>query len=313
MLSERADWYIACVEQWRILSPSLHSDPAAPSAGDELILYQALLGSWPLNLDLQDHKALAEYNERLWQWQRKALREAKLQSSWAAVNDAYEQATQMFLERLLLGDEGLPLRSAIAEAVQAIAPAGALNSLAQTLLRMTVPGVPDLYQGNEFWDFSLVDPDNRRPVDFQARREALGADSTPAALIRDWRDGRVKQALIARTLAVRAEYPQLWRQGRYQPLEVLGEQAERVLAFMREDSQQRAIIVVPVHAAPLLENSAVPLVAASDWGDTRVSLPFAAKDEKLKGLFSSATVTPQGELLISTALGNFPVNVFIQP
>lgn len=294
VLSERADWYTACVEQWRILSPSLHSDPAAPSAGDELILYQALLGSWPLDLDLQDHKALAAYNERLWQWQRKALREAKLQSSWAAVNDAYEQATQMFLERLLLGDEGLPLRSVIAEAVQAIAPAGALNSLAQTLLHMTVPGVPDLYQGNEFWDFSLVDPDNRRPVDFQARREALRADSTPAALIRDWRDGRVKQALIARTLAVRAEYPQLWRQGRYQPLEVLGEQAQRVLAFMREDSQQRAIIVVPVHAASLLENSAVPLVAASDWGDTRVSLPFAAEDEKLKGLFQAQQSHPKG-------------------
>ncbi|MCD9116763.1 malto-oligosyltrehalose synthase [Pseudomonas bijieensis] len=312
VLSERADWYAACVEQWRILAPSLHSDPSAPSAGDELILYQALLGSWPLDLNLQDHKAMADYNERLWQWQRKALREAKLQSSWAAVNDAYEQATQMFLERLLLGDEGLPLRSAIAEAVQAIAPAGALNSLAQTLLRMTVPGVPDLYQGNEFWDFSLVDPDNRRPVDFQARREALRADSSPAALIRDWRDGRVKQALIARTLAVRAEYPSLWRQGRYQPLEVLGEQAQRVLAFMREDGQQRAIIVAPIHAAHLLENSAVPLVAASDWGDTRVSLPFAAEEEKLKGLFSSATVTPQRELLISTALGDFPVNVFIQ-
>ncbi len=312
VLSERADWYAACVEQWRILAPSLHSDPAAPSAGDELILYQALLGSWPLDLDHQDHKALAAYNERLWQWQRKALREAKLQSSWAAVNDAYEQATQMFLERLLLGDEGLPLRSAIAEAVQAVAPAGALNSLAQTLLRMTVPGVPDLYQGNEFWDFSLVDPDNRRPVDFQARREAMRAENTPTALVRDWRDGRIKQALIARTLAVRAEYPQLWRQGRYQPLEVLGEQAQRILAFMREDSQQRAIIVVPVHAAHLLENSAVPLVAASDWGDTRISLPFAAQDEKMKGLFSSVTVTPQRELLISTALGNFPVNVFIQ-
>jgi len=312
VLSERADWYTACVEQWRILSPSLHSDPASPSTGDELILYQALLGSWPLDLDLQDTKALAQYNERLWQWQRKALREAKLQSSWAAVNDAYEQATQMFLERLLLGDEGLPLRSAIAEAVQAIAPAGALNSLAQTLLRMTVPGVPDLYQGNEFWDFSLVDPDNRRPVDFQARREAMQADNTPVALVRDWRDGRVKQALIARTLALRAEYSQLFHQGSYQPLEVVGKHAQRVLAFMREHEQQRAIVVVPIHAAGLLENGAVPQVAASDWGDTRVSLPFAAEDGKFKGLFSSATVTPQRELMVSAALGDFPVNVFIQ-
>jgi (1->4)-alpha-D-glucan 1-alpha-D-glucosylmutase len=312
VVSERPDWYTTCVEQWRILSPSLHSDPAAPSAGDELILYQALLGSWPLDLDLQDQKALGDYAERLWQWQRKALREAKLQSSWAAVNDAYEQATQMFLERLLLCDEGLPLRCAIAEAVQAIAPAGALNSLAQTLLRMTVPGVPDLYQGNEFWDFSLVDPDNRRPVDFMARREAMQADSSTVALLADWRDGRIKQALIARTLALRSEYAQLFRQGSYQPLSVQGEQAGRILAFMREHQQQRAIVVVPIHAASLLENSALPQVTASDWGDTRVSLPFAAEDEKLKGLFSSATVTPQRELMVSAALGDFPVNVFIQ-
>ncbi|MFL6531799.1 MAG: malto-oligosyltrehalose synthase, partial [Pseudomonas sp.] len=312
VVSERPDWYTTCVEQWRILSPSLHSDPAAPSAGDELILYQALLGSWPLDLDLQDQKALGDYAERLWQWQRKALREAKLQSSWAAVNDAYEQATQMFLERLLLCDEGLPLRCAIAEAVQAIAPAGALNSLAQTLLRMTVPGVPDLYQGNEFWDFSLVDPDNRRPVDFPARREAMQADSSPVALLRDWRDGRIKQALIARALALRSEYSQLFRQGSYQPLSALGEHAGRVLAFMREHKQQRAIVVVPIHTASLLENSALPQVTASDWGDTRVSLPFAAEDEKLKGLFASATVTPQRELMVSAALGDFPVNVFIQ-
>ncbi|MBT2339775.1 MULTISPECIES: malto-oligosyltrehalose synthase [Pseudomonas] len=312
VLSERAEWYTGCVEQWRILSPSLHSDPAAPSPGDELILYKALLGSWPLDLDIQDHRALAEYNERLWQWQRKALREAKLQSSWAAVNEAYEQATQMFLERLLLGEEGLPLRSAIAEAVQAIAPAGALNSLAQTLLRMTVPGVPDLYQGNEFWDFSLVDPDNRRPVDFDARREALQADSPPAALLENWRSGRIKQALIAKTLAMRAQCPQLFQKGCYQPLEVVGEQAHRVLAFMREHEQQRAVIVVPIRAARLLENGAQPMVAASAWGDTRVSLPFTSQEGKLKGLFASAAVTPQRELLVSAALGDFPVNVFIQ-
>ncbi|RML41484.1 Malto-oligosyltrehalose synthase [Pseudomonas savastanoi pv. glycinea] len=97
-----------------------------------------------------------------------------------------------------------------------------------------------------------MDPDNRRPVDFDARRRALEADSPPAELIRDWRDGRVKQARIARTLALRAEYPELFRQGSYQPLPVTGEHADRVLAFMREHEQQRAIVVVPIHAAGLL-------------------------------------------------------------
>jgi (1->4)-alpha-D-glucan 1-alpha-D-glucosylmutase len=312
VLSERSSWYAEQVEHWRALAAPLRSDPMAPSAGDELILYQALLGSWPLELRSDDTQALQNYAQRVWQWQQKALREAKLQSSWSAPNEAYEQGAHAFLERVLLSPKGFELRSAIGNATQAIAPAGALNGLAQTLLRLTVPGVPDLYQGNEFWDFSLVDPDNRRPVDFLARREAMQAPGTPAQLVSTWRDGRVKQALITRTLAVRTEHLQLFQQGRYQPLQVVGAQAERVLAFMREHEQQRAIIVVPIHAARLLENGAVPLVAASDWGDTRVSLPFARGDEKLKGLFSSAAVTPQRELMVSDALGDFPVNVFIQ-
>jgi len=172
--------------------------------------------------------------------------------------------------------------------------------------------VPDFYQGTELWDLTLVDPDNRRPVDFDARRKAMQADNTPATLVHQWRDGRIKQALVARTLALRAEYPQLFHQGRYQPLQVVGEHAGRVLAFMREHGQQRAIVVVPVHAARLLENSAEPQVAASDWSDTRVSLPFAAEEGKLKGLFASAAVTPQRELMVSAALGDFPVNVFIE-
>ncbi|MNI66667.1 Maltooligosyl trehalose synthase [compost metagenome] len=205
------------------------------------------------------------------------------------------------------------MRTMIAETAQAIACAGALNGLAQTLLRMTAPGVPDLYQGNEFWDFSLVDPDNRRPVDFKARQAALAPMATPQSLLDTWRDGHIKQALIARTLALRADYPQLFRRGRYVPLPVLGSQARRVLAFAREDQGQWAIVLVPIQVATLLESSAEPKVAAPLWGDTRVKLPFTLRGEKLKGLFSTPEVTHHTELLISAALGDFPVNLFIQP
>ncbi|HJR27145.1 MAG TPA: malto-oligosyltrehalose synthase, partial [Pseudomonas sp.] len=277
-----------------------------------LILYQAILGSWPLDLCSDDQGALEDYAQRLWQWQHKALREAKLQSSWSAPNDGYEQAAHGFLERLLLKPEGQPLRAAIAAAAQSIAAPGALNGLAQTLLRVTVPGVPDLYQGSEFWDFTLVDPDNRRPVDYVSRQQAMDVRSDPLDLMANWRDGRIKQTLIARALNRRAEHAGLFQKGTYHALEVIGSQAHRVLAFAREWQGKRAIVTVPIRCAELLENSAAPQVDASLWGDTRIKLPFAAAEENLKGFFASVAVTKHRELMVSAALGDFPVNLFIQ-
>ncbi|WP_350597660.1 malto-oligosyltrehalose synthase [Pseudomonas sp. 65/3-MNA-CIBAN-0223] len=312
ILSERSAWYAEQVPLWQTLARPLRDDEQMPSAGDELILYQAVLGSWPLDLRSDDQAGLEDYAKRLWQWQQKALREAKLQSSWSAPNDAYERAVQVFIERLLLSAEGELLRSALAKAAQALAAPGALNSLAQTLLRMTVPGVPDLYQGNDYWDFSLVDPDNRRPVDYHSRQQAMAQPRELTELLAAWRDGRIKQTLIRRTLNLRAEHAQLFARGNYQPLEVVGSQAHRVLAFMREHAGNRAVVIVPIRCAELLKNSAQPLVDALQWGDTRVKLPFEASAENLKGLFPGATVTNHKELNISTALGEFPVNLFIQ-
>ncbi|MEX2900743.1 malto-oligosyltrehalose synthase [Pseudomonas rhodesiae] len=309
VLSECAPWYVAQVEQWRSLAAPLRDDACAPSAGDELILYQVLVGSWPLDLD--PGASLETYQQRLWQWQQKALREAKLQSSWSAPNEAYEQAVEAFLSRLLLTEAGRPLRTAIAAAAQAIAPSGALNGLAQTLLRMTVPGVPDLYQGAEFWDFSLVDPDNRRPVDFNARQQALNTPPGTDQLLTHWHDGRIKQALIGQVLGLRSAQPELFRHGSYTPREVLGQHADRVVAFSREHQGKQLVVVVPRWSHALLENGVQPLIPAQVWGDTRVKLPFAASTQNWKGLFQTGAVTPNKELLISTALGEFPVNVFI--
>ena len=311
VLSERSAWYAEQVPLWQALARPLRNDDQMPSTGDELILYQAILGSWPLDLRSDDGPALEEYARRLWQWQQKALREAKLQSSWSAPNDAYESATQAFIERLLLSPDGELLRSALGKAVQTIAAPGALNSLAQTLLRMTVPGVPDLYQGNDYWDFTLVDPDNRRPVDYLSRQQSLEQPLDLTDLLANWRDGRVKQALITNTLNLRAEHAELFARGTYQALEVVGSEAHRVLAFARELAGKRAIVIVPIRCAPLLKNGAEPRIDAPQWGDTRVKLPFESSDEHLKGLFSSTAVTKNRELNISAALGDFPVNLFI--
>lgn len=312
VLSERSHWYAEQIELWRALARPVRVDEQMPSSGDELILYQALLGSWPLQLRDDDQAGFADYAKRIWQWQQKALREAKLQSSWSAPNEAYENAAQAFTEKLLTGEEGELLRAALSKTVNSIAAAGALNGLAQTLLRMTVPGVPDLYQGNEFWDFSLVDPDNRRPVDYAAREHALQEPLPPVELLANWRDGRIKQALIAEVLNLRVEHAELFRRSTYQALEVLGSQAHNVLAFAREHEGKQAIVIVPIRCATLLENGAVPQVDALRWGDTRVVLPFAASETNLKGLFSSSAVTKNRELNISDALGDVPVNLFIQ-
>jgi len=315
VMSERGPWLASRVEHWRELAAPLREqldDGVAPSPGDELLLLQALLGSWPLTLDLHDDNALRQYAERIRQWQQKALREAKLRSSWSAPNEAYEAACAAYVDGLLLDRENQQLRQSLADAAQLIACPGALNGLVQSLLRMTVPGVPDLYQGNEYWDFSLVDPDNRRAVDYACRRRTLDDASAPAELLAHWRDGRIKQALIARVLDCRQAHAELFRRGAYLPLKVQGRHADQVIAFARLGEEQRAIIVAPRLASSLLGGAATPLIPAQNWDDTRVILPFALSPATWTGLFSSAAVSPTKELMLSAALADFPVNLLIE-
>ncbi|WP_422420178.1 malto-oligosyltrehalose synthase [Pseudomonas sp. GZD-222] len=314
VISERSDWFVSRVEHWRELAAPLRSELAdgiAPGPADEWMLYQTLLGSWPLALDESDPLALQAYAQRLQQWQRKALREAKLHSSWNAPNEAYEQACLAFIQGLLQDPQNQQLRHSLAQAAHSIAAAGALNSLGQCLLRMTVPGVPDLYQGNEFWDFSLVDPDNRRAVDYTARRLGLDESTNTAQLLQDWRSGRVKQALISQVLERRQQYPELFAQGQYLPLPVQGKHAAQVLAFARVTDTARAIVIVPRLACGLLAHTPIPLIPAQTWDDTRLLLPFALSPANCSGLFASSAVTASKELLLSAVLKEFPLNLLI--
>jgi (1->4)-alpha-D-glucan 1-alpha-D-glucosylmutase len=310
VLSECAGWYAEQVERWRHLAIPLKGEEAVISAGDELMLYQALLGSWPL--ELEGEEAHQAYARRMVQWQEKALREAKLQSSWSAPNQAYETACREFLERLLLAPEALALRQSLGATANRIATAGALNSLAQTLLRLTVPGVPDLYQGTEFWDFSLVDPDNRRPVDYAARERALSESADVKELLNHWQDGRVKQAVIAAGLNLRASHPMLFGRGDYIPLEVTGSQADRVVAFARTWEQTQAIVVVPRICSELLGTAQTPFINATNWGDTRIIVPFADSGSEWTGLFNRVVTISDGELPVNAALEDYSVNLLIK-
>nr|WP_314493068.1 malto-oligosyltrehalose synthase [uncultured Pseudomonas sp.] len=316
VLSERGPWLAERIEHWRELASGLRKEDAegpVPSPGDEMMLFQLLLGSWPLDLDLNDSTAVSSYIERIQQWQQKALREAKLRSSWNAPNEDYEKVCTGYTEQLLQGRDHGELRQSLESAAQALASPGALNGLTQTLLRMTVPGIPDLYQGNEYWDLTLVDPDNRRPVDYAARRASLDDSAALSELVAHWRDGRIKQALIARVLDCRRAHPELFRRGEYQPLPVEGKHAEKVMAFARIGEGERAVVVLPRLAASLLgEHADTPLIPAHAWEDTRVILPFALSSTTCSGLFGNSAVSPTKELKLSAVLAEFPVNLLIE-
>jgi len=181
VLSEIPEEWERTVRRWFALNAEHRRGGPMPSPGDEAMLYQMVVGAWPVV-----EADLPAFAERLADWQLKALREAKLATDWEAPNLEYEDAARSFLYTIMADATFLAEAS---EFARRIGPAGAVNGLAQTLLKLTVPGVPDFYQGSEFWDQSLVDPDNRRPVDFAARIAALEADAAPAALAGCWADG----------------------------------------------------------------------------------------------------------------------------
>ncbi|GGJ86246.1 malto-oligosyltrehalose synthase [Pseudomonas matsuisoli] len=307
VLSERAEWFAEQVEHWMTLAEPFRDDQGertAPSPGDELLIYQALLGCWSID-GREDRET---FKSRVLQWQEKAMREAKLFSTWSNPDEPYEKGARAFVEGLL---GSTAFTDSMDATVNAIAPAGALNSLVQTTLRMTVPGVPDLYQGTEYWDFSLVDPDNRRPVDYAARQTSLLARPPLSELIARWPDGHMKQRLIDDVLHARFAHAALFHNGDYLPLATGGTHADRIVAFARVSGDDCAIVVLPRLAAALLEGQSTPLIPAERWADTFVELPEAYKSRRYVGLFSSAGVTPnQGRLSVREVLAEFPVNVF---
>ncbi len=251
----------------------------AVQAGERYMLFQTLAGSWPLGLAADDSAGMGHYVERLAQWQTKALREAKMHSNWFEPDLDYEQDSVEFIQGLVPGGRAHALARDIERFALEIAPAGAVNSLAQTLLRVSSPGVPDLYQGTDFWDFSLVDPDNRRDVDYPARRTALDAldsDAGIPALVDDWKSGRLKQAVLARSLALRRDFPNVFAFGDYFGLPVLGPQSKHVLAFLRTWQDKHVFVLVPrlcFSGVAMAGSRGLPLIDPLFWGDTGVVLP----------------------------------------
>jgi len=272
VLSEVAERWVVTAERWRVRHADFRQRAEgrmAPAAGDELMLYQMLVGAWPLNLAPDDTEGVERFASRIAAWQRKALREAKRWSRWTSPNEPYEDACEDFLRTILSSE----VAAEFAAFANYIATPGAANGLAQTVLRITTPGIPDLYQGSDYWDLSLVDPDNRRPVDFPARAASLAQGESPREAIEHWRDGAVKQAVIARLLDTRREYPDLFARGDYRPLTAEGLASEHVIGFTREYRGQRLFVAVARHTAEWVAGQDTPAISDDCWAGTSVVLP----------------------------------------
>ncbi len=284
----------------------------APSRIDELVLYQNLLGAWPL-----DDTGNGEFVERIVAYMAKAAHEEKLRTSWTEPDDAYEAELARFA-RLAIetfrGDEIADLH----ELRDAVAWYGALDGLAQTLIRLTAPGVPDTYQGSELWNLSLVDPDNRRPVDYALRSlllERLAIEAPPtAAIARDalacWRDGRVKLLVTARALHLRRRLPELFARGDYVPLASSGPQERHVIAFARRLGEAWAITVVPRLPVGLAPVDTPPLGRAV-WNETAIELPVGAPASFRHVLTGEKIAAVDGWISLGEAFETLPVALLV--
>jgi (1->4)-alpha-D-glucan 1-alpha-D-glucosylmutase len=276
----------------------------------EVMLYQTLLAAWPIDLAADDAVGIAALVKRVSAWQIKAGREAKLQTNWALPDHDYEILCANFLRRILRPGATGTFVAELVELVRKLTRAGAVNSLAQTALRLTAPGIPDLYQGCEFWDFSLVDPDNRRPVDFGARVRCLEQHRDTATTLDDWRHGGIKQRLIHAVLMLRQQDPLLFGSGAYIPLEVRGVMADHVIAFAREYEARYVLVIVSRLAAPLLKDDDLPLIPTEAWQDTRVLLPSGCGIAGWQDALSRRRVEARGGC-IGLALGLLTLPVAI--
>ena len=258
LISEMSEEWGRAIRTWSELNAghkTALADGPAPSPNDEYLIYQSLLGAWPLEPYSADE--YREFIGRIQAYMQKAIHEAKVHSSWVNPNAEYDAACRDFIAKMLDSVSGKPFLEAFRPLRQRLGRLGLFNSLAQTLLKLAAPGVADTYQGTELWDFSLVDPDNRRPVDYSHRRKLLRevrdlSERQIGNLVGNPADGRIKLYLTERMLTLRREHPGLFTSGDYIPIEAQGTAAQHAFAFLRRNDRTAARNCRAETAGPLL-------------------------------------------------------------
>lgn len=297
----------------------------APDRNDQFFILQTILGIWPPDLEDPTYIGIDDLRRRVGEYAVKALREAKVHTSWTAVDGEYEDATRRYIESVLNPKRSPTIVRFLSGIAAAIAPAGAVNAVSQKLLTLTVPGVPDIYQGTERWDLTLVDPDNRRPVDFRRRAEyedhiekVSMSENAPTdrffdELCASWKSGTIKQYVVGKILRFRRRVPDLFAKGSYVPLEPTGPRSEHVVAFMRTYETQRIVVVVPRFLSGTLQSSETIRPERSFWRETTIVIPNS-EDLRFSGILDGTTIRTRStggvaKLELSDLLARLPVTV----
>jgi len=277
----------------------------APDANEEYLLYQILLGAWPL----EEQEVDDVFRERIKKYMHKALSESKANTTWSTPNKPWLKACDDFVEALLDRQRAHLFWEDILPFARELAWRGMNLSLSQTALKLTCPGVPDIFQGNEIWDFSLVDPDNRRPVDYALRRQLLqNLDKVDTHnLYKSWKDGRIKMHLIRTILRFRREHPDLFSQGSYTPLEVEGENADHFIAFLREHGEEQLLVI----ALTQVGQQNIEDMSAMGEGSFLLAPDTTSA---WRDLLSDRTITkPTRRIPLNVLLNGFPAGIFCKP
>ncbi len=309
-ISEIPQLWGRSLQKWRTANRRFKrqiDEAEAPDAGEEYLLYQTLLGTWPIDLDGAPVPSVEQgFITRIQRYMAKALKEAKLNTSWIQPNENWDEAMQEFVARILEAGPRNKFLPTFLPVAAEIARLGAINSLAQTAIKLTAPGVPDIYQGTEIWNDSLVDPDNRRPIDYGRRREMLTQIEKVSAneLMQCWPDGRIKMRLTQRLLHLRRENPELFREGNYESLNFGGAFADCAIGFARRHGDRAIIVIVPrlssrVGFPPLGER----------WQDTHVLL--SSHLTGLREVFCDRELRAENsQLRLAEAMSQLPFAVF---
>jgi (1->4)-alpha-D-glucan 1-alpha-D-glucosylmutase len=324
------DWWTH-LQRWSTLNDAARSRVdglPAPDRNDEWMFYQALIGAWPAEaLDAPvPTTAPPELVERMQAFMGKAIREAKRLTSWVHSNEPYEQAVATFVKASLAGDAAGPFLASFVPLQRRVAWFGMLGSLAQLVIRIGSPGVPDIYQGSELWNLSMVDPDNRRPIDFEHRRRLLAdLDNLHRAvggragceqlqeLIEGWTDGRIKMYTLVTALKLRRTRSALFLEGRYEPL-AAADDSPHVVAFTRRHNGDEVVVMVPRFVATLCQGVAGSLPGTEEWRTVGVRLPSRLANAQMRNLFTGEAVTPSAgsrgaRLLAADVFCRWPVAV----
>lgn len=293
-----------------------------PDRNEEYLLYQTLIGLWPDHP--MDDVEREIFKKRIKDYMLKALREAKINTSWISPNHPYEEGLLRFIDDLLSFSHEDPFQKDFETLQKRVSYFGMFNSLSQTLLKITSPGIPDFYQGTELWDFSLVDPDNRRPVDFVVRRERLeelkkrmansGENLSELArgLLQEWKNGMVKLYVTFRALNYRKKNDTLFLDGSYLPVMGEGGFKDHVCAFVRQREEKAVLVVVPRFLTQLLKSSEEMPLGKEVWGDSRIVIPGEIGGDRFRNVFTGETVQTiqkegHGLLALGAILAHFPV------